>query len=209
MSLKGDMTNSDRGLCVAITGGIGSGKSVVIRMLTAMGYPVYDCDSRAKSLMDCSPAIKRKIAEEISAESVGTDGVIDRSVLADVVFRDSEKLQRLNSAVHDAVRQDIDSWRSGRTLSFVETAILYQSGLDRMVDEVWEVIAPRELRIERVMARSGLSREQVAQRMAVQDSYEIETLHPNSFELINDGDCALLPQVESLLANLSARQTSI
>lgn len=186
---------------VAISGGIGCGKSVIATILRKMGYHVYDCDDRAKRLMDNDSAILARLAEEIDREVV-VDGVIDRKRLSEIVFVDTAKLDRLNEIVHGAVRSDITAWvadTDGDTL-FVETAILYQSGLDRMVDEVWEVVAPQELRIERVMGRNGCTREEVVARIKAQD-VEIEQPHGKTFEIVNDGFIPILPQIESLLYN--------
>lgn len=190
---------SDR--LIAITGGIGAGKSVVARMLRAIGCAVYDCDSRAKLLMDVVPGIKQEIAERICCEAINPDGSIDRKILADIVFNDAAKLDSLNRIVHDAVRRDILCWSSGKSVAFVETAILYQSGLDRMVDEVWEVTAPKEIRILRAMARNGAQRSDIEARIEAQERYDVESVHPKVRVLINDGDLPLLPQVEHLLAS--------
>ena len=94
---------------VAITGGIGSGKSVLSRILMAWGYDVYDCDCEAKRIMDSDESIKRRIASEIDA-GVVSDGVIDRVLLAKIVFNDKAKLSILNSIVHNAVRHQIAEW---------------------------------------------------------------------------------------------------
>lgn len=189
---------------IAIAGGIGSGKSVVSHIVSAMGYPVYDCDSRAKWLMDGSKSIKDAIAASIAAECI-KDGVIDRPTLASIVFNDSEKLSLLNSIVHSAVREHFSAWTENCTTSdicFIETAILYQSGLDAVADEVWIVDAPLELRVSRVMHRNGLSRENVLSRISSQDSYTPATPHPHTSLIINDGDTPLLPRIEQLLGNL-------
>ena len=182
---------------IAVTGGIGAGKSVVCRILGAMGYEVYDCDSRARALMDASPSIKNVIAGEICPEAVDGDR-IDRRRLSEGVFSDRELLEKLNSAVHGAVRHDIEQWRLNRRTAFVETAILYQSGLDRMVDEVWEVVAPEDLRIRRVMARSGLMPDEVRCRI---ESQRIDVTRPHAClrTVVNDDVLPLLPQIESLL----------
>lgn len=186
---------------VAITGGIGAGKSVVSRVLRALGYPVYDCDSRAKALMDCDAAIKARLAGEIAREVI-CDDAIDRAALARIVFADSFKLAKLNAIVHEAVRLDIADWVSRQSAHrvFVETAILYQSGLNRMVDAEWRVTAPEQLRIERVMARNGLSADAVRARI---ESQRFEPApdepRPALHELLNDGVTPLLPRIEGLL----------
>lgn len=184
---------------IALTGGIGSGKSVVARMLRAMGYEVYDCDSRAKAIMDADPAIRARIAAEVAPKAVAGD-MIDRRCLAEVVFSDPQALSRLNSIVHGAVRSDITSWAASRAIAFVETAILYQSGIDRMVDQVWEVVAPMPLRLSRAMERDGASEQAVRARIDAQDSFVPDTLHPVCRQIVNDGVMPLLPQLLTLLS---------
>lgn len=185
----------------AIAGGIGSGKSVVSRVVETMGYPVYDCDTRAKKLMDSDPTILDALRERISPDVVDKEGRINRGLLSAIVFSDADKLQTLNKIVHGAVREDLSRWceehRDSERL-FVETAILYQSGLDRMVDEVWEVIAPRQLRVERVMQRNGCEAAEVERRMDSQ-IFEPEKVHSNVKIIVNDGARAVLPQIISLL----------
>ena len=156
---------------IAITGGIGSGKSVVSEVLRVMGYDIYDCDSQAKRIMDTDPEIIDSIAQYVSAEAIFPDRTIDRKTLARIVFNDAAALTKLNGIVHEAVRKHLDAWRQapgGSHIKFVETAILYQSGLNRMVDEVWEVIAPDELRIDRVIKRNNMTRAEVERRIESQ-----------------------------------------
>lgn len=188
-------------MLVAIAGGIGCGKSVVSRIVETLGHEVYDCDRRAAAIMDEDAGLRRMIAEKVHPGSLAADGSIDRKRLSEIVFGDYEALQRLNAIVHAAVRDDLALWASRRSgkLLFVETAILYQSGIDRMVDAVWQVDAPVDLRIERVMARNGVSREEVMARMASQDRYVADRIHPSTFLIVNDGVEALLPQIEALL----------
>ena len=184
---------------IAITGGIGSGKSVVSRVVEAIGYDVYDCDSRARQIMDGSDSIKKAIANEICREAIGADGSIDRCRLSAEVFGNDDKLCRLNAIVHAAVKEDLAKWASERREAFVETAILYQSGLDRMVSDVWEIIAPTELRVERVIERNGLTRDEVMKRIVAQDQYQPQAIHGRVTRIVNDGDMPLLPQIEEAI----------
>lgn len=189
---------------IAITGGIGSGKSVVCRILRILGYPVYDCDSRAKALMDADEAIKKRLVKEIDELAV-VDGIIDRKLIASVVFADSTKLAALNSIVHSAVKEDIALWVAAQEtdLTFVETAILYESGLNLMVDAEWRVESPLELRIEHTMKRSGLSREEVKSRIAAQKTEAPDSAPPlRLFTISNDEIHALLPQIEELTGTI-------
>lgn len=194
---------------IAIAGGIGCGKSVVSHVVSAMGYPVYDCDSNAKLLMDGSDSIKTSIADSISSACI-KGGAIDRATLAEIVFNDAEKLTCLNTIVHTAVREHFMSWindnaQRAKAVCFIETAILYQSGLDSAVNEVWTVDAPLELRIARVMQRNRLSRDNVLSRISSQDSFVPASIHPNSVIITNDGDTPLLPRIEQLLSDLPFR----
>lgn len=195
------MITTDSDVLTAITGGIGSGKSVVAKIVSALGYEVYDCDSRARVLME-SDGIKELLADRFGSHIFNSDRQLQRKVLADIVFSDPEKLQQLNSITHSAVREDLAGWVASHSQSsplFVETAILYQSGIDRMVSSVWEVTAPRELRIARVMQRNGLSRDEIIARIEAQDSYIPPLPHKTVFEIVNDGVRPLLPRVECLI----------
>ncbi len=185
---------------IAITGGIGSGKSVISDILRAMGHKVYDCDTRAKALMDTDESIKDDLINLISIDAVRSDRTIDRKLLSEIVFNNPDALSRLNSIVHKAVRADLRRWRdtsSDKTV-WVETAILYASRLDREVDEVWEVTAPTELRVQRVMKRNSMSREQVLARISSQSTTAAQ-LHPLTKTIVNDGVEPVLPQILSLL----------
>ncbi|MDE6311357.1 MAG: dephospho-CoA kinase [Muribaculaceae bacterium] len=187
---------------VAVCGGIGSGKSVVCRVLRAMGYKVFDTDTEARRIMDSDCRIHERLNAEIHPEAV-RNGCVNRALISEVVFASAPRLEALNAIVHGAVRRELEAWfeREGRgaDICFVETALLYQSGLDRMVDEVWEVEAPEPLRVARVMSRNGLSAEQVRARIASQKMCPQQE-HPNVRHLTNDGVKPLLPQIETCLA---------
>lgn len=182
---------------IGITGGIGSGKSVVSRILRACGFMVYDCDSNAKAIMDRDPEIRRKLAEMIDPSTINADGSINRPRLAQIVFGDKSQLGILNAIVHGAVTGDVQACaRRTAGLFFVESAILYTSGLWKYVDRIWEVTADMETRISRVSVRDNASRQQVLQRIHSQDN---ETA-PKECSIVpevihNDGDSALLPQI--------------
>ena len=130
------------------------------------------------------------------------DGTLNRQHLSDVAFADSSALARINGIVHPATSRDMLRWsdeqaRQGAKLAFVETALLRTAGLDRVVDSVWHVTAPTDVRIQRVMVRSGLTAKQVQDRIAAQ-SIE-DSLAPGEHAIINDNTTALLPQVTRLL----------
>ena len=194
---------------IAITGGIGSGKSVVARMVQVMGHEVYDCDSRAKALMTDDALVRDQLVEAFGKDTYLDDGSLNRQHLSRVAFADDNALARLNGIVHPATARDMQRWAGeqaalGADTAFVETALLRTSGLDRLVDEVWHVTAPDDVRIDRVMARSGLTSEQVKERMAAQ--LIEESVMDGEQVIINDNDTALLPQVTRLLQNTNNKQ---
>ena len=183
---------------IAITGGIGSGKSVVAHVLQVMGYGVYDCDSRAKGLMTTDEEVKRQLVETFGSDVYQSDGSINREHLSSVAFGNADALSALNAIVHPATARDLQRWAGvqcahGAPIAFVETALLRTSGLDRVVNQVWHVTAPDEVRISRVMARNGFSREQVEARIA---SQRIEdSVATGERIIINDDAHAALPQI--------------
>ncbi len=191
-------------MLTAISGGIGSGKTIVSRIIRTMGFHVYDCDSQAARIMNTDENIKHRIADEIGSECLNLDGSIDRKRISQIVFADPCALQRLNAIVHGAVRQDLSQWYEKKSAQhcFVETAILYQSGIDRMVDDVWLVEAPNELRILRVMTRNNLDREQVLARISSQDKFTPKCVHSRVYSITNDYRRPLIPQIERLLKEL-------
>lgn len=188
---------------IAITGGIGSGKSVVARLVHVMGHEVYDCDSRAKALMTENEEVRHLLIEAFGKETYHNDGTLNRQHLSEVAFGDDKALARLNGIVHPATARDMQQWAqrqadNGARVAFVETALLRTAGLDRLVDEVWHVTAPASVRIPRVMARSGLTEQQVRERIAAQ-SVE-DALATGEHPIINDDVTAVLPQVLNLLS---------
>lgn len=185
-------------MLVGISGGIGSGKSVVSNILRAMGYAVYDCDREAKRLMEEQLEIHRKLCEHIHPEAV-VEGKINRELISNIVFCDKSALLKLNSIVHAAVFEDIERWRKSYAagqLLFVESAILHSSGLYRLVDDEWRVEAPLNVRIERVKKRSGLSGSEIRARIK---SQEQEESHRGAHIIDNSPESALLPRIHKLL----------
>lgn len=187
---------------IAISGGIGSGKSVIAGIVQVMGHPVYDCDSRAKALMTLDDELRRQLIAAFGQATYLPNGQLNREHLSKVAFTDDEALARLNSLVHPATLNDIHRWthqqaKDGASVAFVETAILRTSGLNHVVDNVWHVTAPVDVRVKRVMTRSGLTAQQVLDRIAAQQAEEL--IDNNDKIIINDGLSAILPQVIELI----------
>lgn len=190
---------------IAITGGIGSGKSVVSRLLRMMGVPVYDCDTRARHLMNTSPTLRTALTEAVGTQVYGPDGCIDRPHLASFMFGHPERVALINSIVHPVVRADFRKWASDAKTPVVavETAILYESGMDADVDAVALVHAPLEVRLQRAMQRDHTDEQSIRRRISNQTPDE-ELLHRASHIIHNDGQCSLIAQVQHLLTTITS-----
>lgn len=158
---------------IGLTGGIGSGKSTMANYFASLGAPVYIADEEAKKILYLPEAVKE--VKEAFGEAVFTNGLPDRAKLADVVFKDPDKLEELNNIIHPKVRQHFADWMKLQKIQkFVikEAAILFESGSYKDCDKVILVTAPKELRIKRVMERDNVTAMQVKERMANQWSEE-------------------------------------
>ena len=184
---------------VGLTGGIGSGKSLICSILEKMRVPVYYADTEAKRLMNSDPALKRKIVD-LFGELAYRDGSQDRKYLAGRLFGDAALLASMNALVHPAVRQDFRHWADQHSeVPYVieEAAILFESGAHLGLDQTVLVHAPVEVRIGRVMERDGCDRDSVLRRMGHQWSEE-ELRKLADHVIVNDGQQMLLPQVIEL-----------
>lgn len=182
---------------IGITGGIGSGKSVVSRILRNLGIPVYDSDQEAKRLIHSHPDIRKELTALVGDALYATDGILRKDLLASYLFASPEHAESVNSIVHPRVRSDFREWLAAHATApyiAIESAILYESHLDQDVDQVWLVDAPRELRIRRATLRDRSTREQILSRMARQSSDE--ELRKKADKIIcNDESHPLLPQI--------------
>lgn len=183
-----------------LTGGIGTGKSTVARILRLRGYEVYDCDLEAKRLMDESPEVRRSLRDHWGEEIYSARGELDRRKVAEYVFADRREKAWLDSLVHGLVRDDVKRWAATHTdyrhdTVFVESAILFTSGLAGMCQEVWEVTAPLDIRLERVMKRSGLTREQALARIDAQREEQKICQSRHTRQIVNDGTTPLLDAI--------------
>lgn len=188
---------------LAVVGGIGSGKSVVSRMLGIMGVPVYDCDSRAKELMVSNPYIVKELKRMFGDECYAADGGLDRKYLASRIFVDEKNTKRVNALVHPVVKSDFCSWANAQKAPVVavETALLYESGMVDIVDKVLLVWTEKETAIRRTMQRSGMTREQVLNRMQKQMPTD-DLLLLTDYSIYNGGYNAVMPDVVELLEEL-------
>lgn len=201
-------------MIIGITGGIGSGKSVIARQLRKMGYSVYDTDSEAKRII-VEDATVREQMTALFGEEVYKDGVYQTALVAQKVFADKNLLVKLNAIVHPAVKADIISkFRSSgvtsepsapseplnshpRGLFFIECAILFQAGFDVLCDKVVAVTAPEDIRLERVIARDHSDMNKVRARMRAQEAEK--DLQRADIVINNDGTIPIPTLCEEII----------
>jgi len=158
---------------VGLTGGIGSGKSTIAGFFRELGVPVYDSDAEAKALMVSSEELREGIIQAFGKESYEGQS-LNKNWLSQQVFGNDEALEKLNSLVHPAVRKHFLQWAEAQDYPFViqETALIFENQAQDKYDSTLLVYAPEETRMQRVMSRSGWSREKIAARIAAQLSDE-------------------------------------
>ncbi|MDR3195046.1 MAG: dephospho-CoA kinase [Tannerella sp.] len=191
---------------IGITGGIGSGKSLVASLLGTYGMPVYVADEESKQLVATLPVIREQLTALPGGDGIYDANGLNRRRMAALIFNDPSLLAQVNGIIHPEVARHFRQWLSEQTAPYavLESAILFESGFDRQVDWRVTVYAPRALRLQRVMARDGLTEADVLRRMENQWPDEVKKAH-SDFVIYNDGSQALIPQIETLVAHLSNR----
>ena len=185
-------------LKVGLTGGIGSGKTTVAKIFEILGIPVYYADLEAKKLMNSSPQLIEEIKHLFGADAY-IDGKLNRAYIAEKVFNDKQKLQKLNSIVHPYTIEHGKKWMNGQNTPYAikEAALIFESGIQGEFDKIIGVFAPNTLRMQRAMKRDGLSYEQVIERMQNQIEDDIKIKLCDAV-IINDEQKMLVPQVLEL-----------
>ena len=184
---------------IGITGGIGSGKSTVCRIFAALGVPVYDADSRAKSVMTTDGILISQIKKEFGVLSYRADGELDRQYLAKA-FQDKEKLELLNKLVHPRVASDYDQWVQQQNSAYVlkEAALLFEAKSYRMLDKTMVVYAGEVLRVKRVLQRDVHRTEQQVKDIIRNQMRDEDKLKMADFIIANDESELVIPQVLKL-----------
>ncbi len=187
---------------VGITGGIGSGKSTVCNVFALLGIPVYSSDAAARTVLEEENVIRQIAA--MAGDVLTEDQQIDRKKLADIVFKDKQKLEQLNGIVHPAVARHFENWcakHKNAPYILKESAILFESGANEQVEKIITVTAPKALKIQRAAQRDDISEKQVEERMNNQLSDEEKTKR-SDYILLNDEQQLIIPQVLSIHAQL-------
>ncbi|MCK9627369.1 MAG: dephospho-CoA kinase [Bacteroidales bacterium] len=185
--------------CFACTGGIGSGKSYVIRIFSAIGIPAFIADERVKELYNTDSELLGRLVE-LLGEEILKDGILQKHIMAKKIFSDRNVLERVNGIVHPRLLEDFYEWREcrrkeGNEIIIYESAIFFETPLFWTVaDKVIVVVAPEHIRIGRVMKRDGVSEEQVRARILSQWNDKMR-ISMADYIIHADGRRAVLPQV--------------
>jgi dephospho-CoA kinase len=187
---------------IGITGGIGSGKSMVAKVLQLMGYPVYSSDQRAKDIMHEDQSLITGL-KALFGEEAYLGSSLNRPYIAAQIFKDASKRTAMNNLVHPAVRRDFQNWvnQQKSPVLFQESALLFETGNYRSFDAVILVSAPEKIRMERVKERDQLTDEQVLSRFNAQMPEE-EKMKLTDLVIYNDGNHLLVPQILELLKRI-------
>jgi dephospho-CoA kinase len=194
-------------LKVGLTGGIGSGKSLVCEIFKRLHVPVYEADRRAKLLMNEDASLRESLIR-LFGESIYSEEGLNRGLMAGRIFQEPDMLVKVNRLVHPYVFRDFGIWqRKYKSASYVihEAAIIFESGGAVFFDKIITVEAPEELRIQRVMKRDRVSREQVMARLQNQWPGEKRVAH-SDYVIMNDLDKMVLPQVLKIHKQLTGKQ---
>lgn len=181
---------------IGLTGGIGSGKSYIAEILEKMGYPVYYSDERAKVLTDTHPEIRTGLISRFG-DQIYSEGILNKKELAARIFNSDPDRIFVNQLIHPVVRADFDRWcaEQNTALVFNEAAILFETGAYKQFDATILVVAPHELRMQRIVERDRCTVEQAETRMKSQWSDE-RKIALATVRISNDGHEAILPQLE-------------
>lgn len=182
---------------IAITGGIGSGKSYICNILRKKGIEIYDCDHAAKRLMDCSEVIRRQLTALVGKDAY-INNHLNKQVISTFLLASDNNKTAINNIVHPVVAEDFIA--SG--CSWMECAILYESGFYRLVDKVIAVTAPQEIREQRIMKRDNISKEKAQAWIQLQWNQQI-IAQKADYELINDGIKDINEQLDRIFKNIN------
>jgi dephospho-CoA kinase len=181
---------------IGLTGGIGSGKSTIAEVFKTLGVPVFIADEEARRIQNEDAVVKQKI-QELLGNVYESDGTLNRKRVAELVFGNPSLLEQLNQIVHPAVKKAFEDFVSrNKTAPYVirEAAILFESGTYRDLDAVITVVAPEEIRVQRVMQRDGIGAEEVRKRILAQWSDE-EKVRRSQYVIVNDGRQMVIPVI--------------
>ncbi len=192
-------------MIVALTGGIGSGKTTVAKLFETMGCVVYNSDERAKYLYN-NPEVKKQVIALLGVNAYSEDNKLNKNFVSDIIFNEKDKLEKLNAIIHPALALDFENFvkqQNSESIIIKESALIFETELYKKFTTIILVIAQLEQKIKRVMSRNLISKEEVDKRMQAQWTDE-QKLPLANYVISNNETDALIPQVLSVIQKLKS-----
>lgn len=189
---------------LGVTGGMGSGKTVVCNIFRVLDIPVFDADIEAKKLNDSSPIIREKLSSHFG-KNIYAEGKLNKKKFAEIIFSSEENIKLANSIIHPELAKEYQRWveeRAHLPFTVIDAAVLLEANFQQFVDKVITVHAPKQMRVERSAKRDNVNTEHIESRMSKQMPEE-EKIRLSDFVIYNDNQHSLLLQVAKILENLS------
>ena len=195
---------SSQKIKLGITGGIGSGKSYICQLLEKQGIPVFYCDIEARNEIICNAGLRHRLKLLVGNDLYSEEGMLNKTLMRNFLCQGPQAAEQVNALVHPCVMQCFLQWAGLQSSHIIamECALLFETGFHRLVHRSLLVTAPEETRIQRVMKRDGLTREKIRAIMSLQMPDSEKTLLAD-FTITNDGITPLLPQLHSVLSEIS------
>lgn len=196
-------------LKIGITGGMGTGKTVVSRVFALLGVPVYDSDARAKWMMRHDEELRQELISAFGTEAFTEEGELNRAYISSIVFNNPQRLEQLNSLVHPHVRNDFAKWaasHSGKPYVLKEAALMYESEAWKQMDQIITVFAPMEARIKRLLHRDTHRTEDAIRTIISKQLSEEDRMSRAEHIIYNDDQQLIIPQVLKLHEQLTASE---
>lgn len=194
-------------LKIGLTGGIGSGKTTIANILKQLGHPIYIADTEAARLINNNEQIRTRLKENFGNDIYNTDQTLNKTKLADIIFNDKQALAKVNGIVHPEIENDFIQWAAQQTpnIVFLETAILFETAMNRLVDHTICVYASLQTRIERVMKRDHTTAEKVLERIKNQMD-DLEKCKKSDFIIQTDEGNEILQQIISIINKINEQE---
>jgi dephospho-CoA kinase len=192
-------------MIVALTGGIGSGKTTIAKLFETMGCVVYNSDERAKELYN-NPEVKKQVIALLGVNAYSEDHKLNKEFISDIIFNEKDKLEKLNAIIHPTLALDFQNFvkqQNSESIIIKESALIFETELYKKFTTIILVIAPLEQKIKRVMSRNLISKEEVDKRMQAQWTDE-QKLPLANYVISNNETDALIPQVLSVIQKLKS-----
>ncbi|MDY3294262.1 MAG: dephospho-CoA kinase [Bacteroidaceae bacterium] len=185
---------------IGVTGGMGSGKTYVCQLLEKRGIPVFYTDTEAKRLIVDDSGVRQRLKDIVGNSLYNREGKLDKKVMASFLVRGKQWADQVNAVVHPAVRKAMYEWfvvQESHPIVVVECALLFESGLNKDMDKIVSVVAPLQVRLDRIVRRDGCTEEHARQMISLQQSDDYR-MKCSDFVVENDGTSDILHQLDSL-----------